>query len=42
VYEFTEATTRLSRSLSEEAQAKYNYVFAIKILDFYGGKEISL
>lgn len=42
VYEFTEAATRLSRSLSEEAQAKYSYVFALKILDFYGGREIRL
>jgi outer membrane protein len=42
VYEFTEAKTTLTRSLSEEAQAKYNYVFAVKILDFYAGMPIVL
>ncbi|GHT72458.1 transporter [Bacteroidia bacterium] len=40
VYEFTEAKTTLTRSLSEEAQAKFNYVFAVKILDFYSGTPI--
>ena len=42
VYEFTEAKTTLVRALSEEAQAKYSYVFAVKILDFYAGIPISL
>ncbi|MDR0414809.1 MAG: TolC family protein, partial [Prevotellaceae bacterium] len=42
VYEFTEAKTTLARSLSEESQAKYSYIFASKILDFYGGKPITL
>lgn len=42
VYELTESQTLLARSLAEEAQAKYSYVFAVKILDFYRGKEIRL
>jgi len=42
VYEFTEAQTVLTHSLAEEAQAKFNYVFAIKILDFYRGQPITL
>ncbi|GHT16671.1 transporter [Bacteroidia bacterium] len=42
VYEFTEARTNLTRSLSEEAQAKFNYVFAVKILNFYSGTTITL
>jgi outer membrane protein len=42
VYEFSESKTTLTRSLSEEVQAKYNYVFAIKILDFYAGVPIVL
>lgn len=42
VYELTEAQTLLSRSLAEEAQAKYSYVFAVKILDFYRGAAIRL
>jgi len=42
VFEFNEARTRLMRSLSEEVQAKYDYIFRVKILDFYNGKEIKL
>ncbi len=42
VYEFSEAQALLTRSLAEEAQAKYNYVFAVKILDFYRGTPITL
>jgi outer membrane protein len=42
VYELTESQTLLARSLAEEAQAKYSYVFAVKILEFYRGREIRL
>jgi outer membrane protein len=42
VYELTEAKTTFTRSLSEESQAKFSYIFAEKILDFYSGKEITL
>lgn len=42
VYEFNEAKTKLGRSLSEEIQAKYDYIFRSKILDFYYGIPISL
>ncbi|MDR3218077.1 MAG: TolC family protein [Dysgonamonadaceae bacterium] len=42
VYEFNEAKTKLARSLSEEAQAKYDYIFRSKILDFYYGIPIKL
>ena len=37
VLEYNNARLRLERSLSEEAQAKYDYIFRIKILDFYNG-----
>lgn len=42
VYELTEAKTTFTRSLSEESQAKFSYIFAEKILDFYSGKAIAL
>jgi outer membrane protein len=42
VYELTEAKTTFTRSLSEESQAKFSYIFAEKILDFYSGKQITL
>ncbi|MDR3365916.1 MAG: TolC family protein [Prevotellaceae bacterium] len=42
VYELTEAKTTFARSLSEESQAKFSYIFATKILDFYSGKAIEL
>jgi outer membrane protein len=42
VYELTEAKTTFTRSLSEESQAKFSYIFAEKILDFYSGKPIAL
>jgi outer membrane protein len=42
VYELTEAKTTLTRSLSEESQAKFSYIFAAKILDFYSGRPITL
>ncbi|MDR2027584.1 MAG: TolC family protein [Prevotellaceae bacterium] len=38
VFEFNEAKTRLLKSQSEAIQAKYEYVFRRKILDFYNGE----
>jgi outer membrane protein len=42
VFEFNEAKNRLVRSQSEEVQAKYDYIFRTKILDFYNGVPIKL
>jgi outer membrane protein len=42
VFEFNEARTRFMRSQSEEIQAKYDYIFRSKILDFYNGVPITL
>ena len=42
VYEFSEAKTKYTRSLAEQAQAKYNFIFRTKILDFYNGVPITL
>jgi len=42
VFEFNEAKTRLIQSLSEQIQAKYDYIFRAKILDFYNGVAITL
>ena len=42
VFEFNEAKTRLVQSQSEQIQAKYDYIFRTKILDFYNGVEIKL
>lgn len=42
VFEFNEAKTKLLRSQLEEAQAKYDYIFRAKILDFYNGVPIKL
>ncbi|MDR0558729.1 MAG: TolC family protein [Prevotellaceae bacterium] len=38
VYEYNEAKTTVTNALSEQIQSKYDYVFRIKILDFYNGK----
>ncbi|MEG1905660.1 MAG: TolC family protein, partial [Bacteroidales bacterium] len=38
--ELSNARVRLERSLAEEAQAKYDYIFRVKILDFYEGKPL--
>lgn len=37
-YEFNETTNRRVKSLSEQVQAKYEFIFRCKILDFYNGK----
>jgi len=42
VFEFNEAKTRLVQSQSEQIQAKYDYIFRTKILDFYNGIPIVL
>ena len=42
VFEFNEAKTRLVQSQSEQIQAKYDYIFRTKILDFYNGVPIGL
>ena len=42
VFEYSEAKTKYAQSLSEQAQAKYNFIFRAKILDFYNGTPITL
>ncbi len=42
VFEFNEARTRLFQSQSEQIQAKYEFIFRSKILDFYNGLPIRL
>ena len=42
VYEYADTQTKLISSKSEQIQAKYDFAFRIKILDFYAGKEIDL
>ena len=42
VYEYSEAQTRLFASRSEQVQAKYDFLFRTKILDFYRGVEMGL
>ncbi|MDO5571023.1 MAG: TolC family protein [Bacteroidales bacterium] len=39
-FDLDNVQTRYNRALSEEAQAKYDYVFRVKILDFYNGKPL--
>jgi outer membrane protein len=40
VFEYNESKTKYAQSLSEQAQAKYEFIFRTKILDFYNGKPI--
>jgi outer membrane protein len=42
VFEYSESKTQYTQSLSEQAQAKYNFIFRAKILDFYNGIPITL
>ena len=35
VFEYNESKAKYAQSLSEQAQAKYNFIFRTKILDFY-------
>ena len=41
-FDFAQAQTQYMQSLSEETQAKYDYIFRTKILDFYNGTPITL
>ncbi|MDF9829452.1 TolC family protein [Parabacteroides sp. PF5-6] len=42
VFEYNEAKTKYARSLSEQTQAKFNFILRAKILDFYRGVDIQL
>lgn len=42
VFEFAEAKTKVISSKSDQLQAKYDFIFRAKILDFYNGKEIDI
>lgn len=42
VFEYGEAKTKYAQSLAEQTQAKYNFIFRAKILDFYHGIPITL
>jgi outer membrane protein len=42
VFEYNESKTKYAQSLAEQAQAKYDFIFRAKILDFYNGKPIML
>lgn len=42
VFEYNEAQTKLINSRSEQIQAKYDFVFRNKIIDFYQGKQIDI
>lgn len=39
-FEFNESNNRRLKSLSDQVQAKYDFIFRCKILDFYNGKSI--
>jgi len=41
-YEYYEARMKLVSATSNLLQAKYNYVFTVKILDFYKGEQLAL
>lgn len=42
VFEYSEAKTKYAQSLAEQTQSKYNFIFRVKILDFYNGTPITL
>jgi outer membrane protein len=42
IYEYNQAKMNLASAKSSQLQAKYNYVFCIKILDFYKGEPLKL
>lgn len=42
VYEYSNARTELVSSRSSQTQAKYDYMFSTKILDFYTGHDIDI
>jgi len=41
-FDFNDAKTRLQTSQSNLVQAKYDYVFKLKVLDYYQGKPLTL
>jgi outer membrane protein len=41
-YELQQVQDNLARTESNAIQAKYNYIFSVKVLDFYQGKTITL
>lgn len=41
-YELQQVRDNLSKTESSTVQAKYNYIFSVKVLDFYQGKPITL
>ena len=41
-FEFNEAKTKYAKSLAEQAQSKYEFIFRTKILDFYNGTPLKL
>ena len=42
VFEFNVAKTKYAQSLAEQAQAKFDFIFRAKILDFYRGTPLKL
>jgi len=40
--DYNTAKTNLTKAESDQLQAKYNYIFKIKVLDFYEGKPLKL
>ncbi|MDP4277437.1 MAG: TolC family protein, partial [Bacteroidota bacterium] len=42
IYEYNEAKINLATAKSNQLQAKYNYLFSVKILDFYKGDPLKL
>jgi outer membrane protein len=42
IYDFNQAKMNLASAKSNQIQAKYNYIFSIKILDFYKGEALTL
>jgi outer membrane protein len=41
-FDLQQSKNNLERALSEQIQAKYEFIFNTKVLDFYNGKEIEL
>lgn len=42
VFDFSDAKTRMEKAASEAVQAKYEFVFRAKILDYYRGEPLRL
>ena len=41
IYDFNKAATTLFNAKSNMLQTKYNYIFRLKVLDFYAGKPLT-